>query len=340
MTRRNLPIFDQLAEQFEPRMRAAFLDAIQEVNDDATLARLAVLIEQGDFDGVFRELGIDPVRFQQMSLVMEDTFRAGGFAFADEVTASGARVLFDVRNMQAEQWIAANSSRLITNIIEGQRASIRSALQYSLSQGDNPRSTARQLVGYVDPRTRKRSGGIVGLTPQQERWQQAYASELRSGDPALLRNALNRELRDKRFDNAVKKAVSGEEPLTADRINRMLSSYRNKSLKFRGNNIARTETLQSLAAARYEAARQAVDRGDLPREAVKVVWDATGDARTRMSHMQLDGQENTFGVPFKTITGSELRYPGDAALGADASELVNCRCRLNVRVDFRKVQRV
>lgn len=99
------------------------------------------------------------------------------------------------------------------------------------------------------------------------------------------------------------------------------------------NNAAIRNARTSMTAAenlgRSESARRLRQRG-LP---VKEVWSATHDARTRDSHLLLDGtrrDEKTgkFGVGI--IEEPYLRFPADPE--GQAKEIYNCRCRLNVQI--------
>ncbi len=59
--------------------------------------------------------------------------------------------------------------------------------------------------------------------------------------------------------------------------------------------------------------------------ATKKYWSAIMDDATRETHAEADGQERDIQEPFE-VGGSLLQYPGDASLGADLSEIINCRC--------------
>lgn len=99
------------------------------------------------------------------------------------------------------------------------------------------------------------------------------------------------------------------------------------------NNAAIRNARTSMTAAenlgRSESARRLKEKG-LP---VDEVWSATHDARTRDSHLLLDGtrrDEKTgkFGVGI--IEKPYLRFPADPE--GQAKEIYNCRCRLNVQI--------
>ncbi len=83
--------------------------------------------------------------------------------------------------------------------------------------------------------------------------------------------------------------------------------------------IARTEVMGASNAGSQAAARAF----GVP---MKKAWLATDDDRTREDHVDA-GQMPPIGmdVPYK-VGGSALMFPGDSSLGAEAKELVNCRC--------------
>ncbi len=54
-------------------------------------------------------------------------------------------------------------------------------------------------------------------------------------------------------------------------------------------------------------------------------WVTTMDGNQRDTHGRANGQEREKSKPFN-VGSSKLNFPGDGSLGADAGELVNCRC--------------
>ena len=63
---------------------------------------------------------------------------------------------------------------------------------------------------------------------------------------------------------------------------------------------------------------------------VKKVWVATGDDRTRESHLELDGQEVDIDEPFIDMDGNKLDYPGDP--NAAPETVYNCRCTMRTHI--------
>lgn len=54
-------------------------------------------------------------------------------------------------------------------------------------------------------------------------------------------------------------------------------------------------------------------------------WLTMKDERVRPTHVAVDDEVLPINEPF-VVGGSLLMYPGDTSLGADPSEIVNCRC--------------
>lgn len=86
----------------------------------------------------------------------------------------------------------------------------------------------------------------------------------------------------------------------------------------RAMNIARTEIIGASNLGSDTAAREF----GIP---LLKSWLATPDARTREDHKNADGQEVNLDESFD-VGGEKLMFPGDGSLGADPSEVCNCRC--------------
>lgn len=329
--------FDLLTETWEPTIRKAFLDAIRDIAGRVNVSLIATMLEKGDVDGALRAIGLDPVAFRGLDKAIVDTFNAGGIGFESKIPAvrspDGAllQFRFDVRDPQAEQWARQASSTLVTGIIDDQRTAIRQNLEAGLVEGANPRTTALSLVGKINPATRQREGGIIGLTAQQERWQRNFASEIAGTDPAALQNALTRALRDKRFDGAIRKAIATGEPIPAATQAKMRLAYRNRMLKYRADVIARNETLRALSASQTDAFRQAINKGQVQVETITRNWVTAGDERVRHTHRLIPAM-NKDGVgwdePFQTPSGPSMHAPHDHD--------IMCRCRETIDIDFAK----
>jgi hypothetical protein len=107
-------------------------------------------------------------------------------------------------------------------------------------------------------------------------------------------------------------------------------------LKFRGDVIARTESINALRAGHEESVNQAIALGEVDASDVSGEWDSSGnDGRTRDSHLFMEGQKRAHGVPFDFLLNEgQAMFPGDSSLGAPAKELIQCRCKKNTTIDF------
>lgn len=242
-------------------------------------------------------------------------------------------VRFGGRNPRAESWLRQHSSDLITEITNDQRTGIRAALDARMQRGDHPRSVALDIIGRTNKATRKREGGLIGLTSGQIEYVISARAEL--SDPTLMVNYLRRGRRDKRYDRLVIKAMRDGMPLSRADIQRVTGRYADRLLVLRGETIARTEAIASTHAAQLEAMRQLVDTGKVQASQVRKIWKATGDGRTRDSHLVLHGEsvglEEMFTSP---ATGALMEHPGDKGHDARGQDTINCRCWMETRVDY------
>ena len=125
--------------------------------------------------------------------------------------------------------------------------------------------------------------------------------------------------------NLLKKTIAAE-------ISRgIASSLRYADIARNVNNVANTgysnakrivvtEGHRIQIAAALECSKQAKARG----ANIVNIWDATLDARTRPTHMQLDGQVREVGKYFE-VAGKKAKGPG---YFGDPAEDCNCRCAL------------
>lgn len=238
---------------------------------------------------------------------------------------------FSAGDQQAAQWLNTHSSNLIQEIIEDQRDLVRNRLAAGMRAGRNPRDVARDVIGVFDRTRQQRVGGIVGLTRQQIQWADNAEAELR--DPKRLAAYLRRDRRDRRFDRSVARALREGRGLTAAEARKIRARYEDRLLVMRGETLGRTEAITALHQGQDAAIRKLVDDGKIKAGQVTRVWDATGDSRTRSSHMAMEGQRVGMDEPFTTPSGARLMYPSDTSLGAPASETIQCRCVLRLEVD-------
>lgn len=298
----------------------AYLDKMASDDLVAEIARLILAERQGDipvyldqfavsFQGTVFDAVIAAARFET-DMIAPDLAKVVQQAFPNGGPVVG--ISFNPGNPRAAEIVNQQASRLVREINESTRAVVTEALIEGQNEGFGARKTAQRIKDNL------------GLTERQLNAVKNYEKLLREGSA----EALNRDLRDKRFDGSVRNAK--DKPLTEDQIQKMVAAYKKKYIAYRAQVIARTEAAEAVSNGRTEALRQQLDNVGLGGDAVERTWVATKDKRTRTSHKHggLDGQkvrglDTAFVSP---LTGARLRAPGDRSLGAPASEVVQCRC--------------
>lgn len=334
-----------LIDQFNPKIKDAFLVAIEDVTENAVLNQVIKAIEFGDPTAAFKALGFSDAAMRPLTAMIEEAFETGGITTGNSFpkylnTTDGRTVFrFDVRNVRAETWLRNYSAQLVSHIQDDTRSALQNILSDGLAAGRNPRSVALDIVGRFNVAEGKREGGIIGLTPSYERAVNRAREELRNLDTSYFQ----RKQRYAAGDDLVRSAIAEGRKLTNDEIDRLATRYSSNLLLLRGETIGRTEAMHALHRAEYEALMQAVDSGAVDKGATTRVWDATGDTRTRHSHMMMEGQEVGLDEPFKSpVTGVQMLFPGDTSYRTVlnsrlvARETINCRCRVRLNVDWLK----
>lgn len=303
---------ERLVQSQDRLIRRAFEEAVRAIASRHTLEEIATLLGEGRVTDALDELEAAARRLagRVNQSFVEAANRASDFLNG----ALTVTVSFDQVNERAVAIMQDNRLRLVNAFTEEQQRATRAALEAGMREGVNPREMARRFRSSI------------GLTERQQRAVDNYRRLLRGGRA----EALARELRDRRFDSTIARALRGEAELTDAQIERMTARYRERYLKFRAETIARTESLRAVNEGTQEMYQQAFDEGVLSPDEVKRTWVTAGDERVRTSHAFLDGQARAPGEPFETGLG-QLMFPGDPS--APPAETVNCRCALATRLE-------
>ncbi len=331
--------FEAAVKGMAPEVRTAFLQAIADVRSTAQMEVIHAAIDRGDVEAVINALRLGPEFFAPLDDAITRAFQLGGAyaisTFPKRVPTSGGGPLiirFQGRHERAESWISENAGELIREILSDQKDLIREAVRKGLEAGNNPTSTTLEIVGRIDRRTGRRTGGLIGLTSQEAGYVQNMKAALR--DPKTASDYFGRHARDRRFDGLVRRSIKDGKPLSQTDIDRIGARYADRLLKLRGDRIARTETIKAMHAGRLEGLAQLVDSGTVAADAVTKVWKTVGDRRTRDSHSAMANQRVRFDKPFVSPTGARLLHPGDTSLGAKGADVIMCRCWMEQKIDW------
>lgn len=294
----------------------AFLARTQ---SDETLRRVIDLLERGNNEGVMNLIDQHvavlaneiPNRWRIVAGTETDDLRdMVRDRFPDTMSIG---IGFDPTYERAAQLMSQSRLEFIRQYGRRQRDVTREALTDALRTGQGPRGAARVFRD------------VMGLTTHMNRQIKNYERLLQSLDPA----ATLRDLRDRRFDPTIARAIEDANPLTPEQIQRMVERYRARMKIWRSEMIARTETSKILSQARTEALAQVNNQAGIPDSWVRRTWVTHLDGRERDTHHAMDGQVvegmNSY---FRSPSGARLRHPGDPA--APAAEIINCRCYVNI----------
>lgn len=275
-------------------------------------------LEQGDFDAALRLVDQHVI---QMSNVISRIFtdaageQALAMSAALNAAATGVIIGFQPGDPEAASRMENAKLEFITEFTRQQREATRNALTQGVREGWG---TQKQLRAFRDS---------IGLTTRQMQAVNNYRRLLEEGSS----EALTRALRDRRFDPTVRRTIEEGDLLSQEQIERMVDRYRARYLTYRAETIARTETLRVSAQAREAAMEQQLRNTGIARARVRRVWIATMDARTRDTHVGLNGQSVTMDEAFLSPSGALLMYPGDPT--APPEEIINCRCSVAYEID-------
>jgi hypothetical protein len=330
--------FEILVSQFEPQLGAAFIEAIDDIRSNIVLRRIVERLEKGDINGAIRAMHLDEAAFRPLDEAIRAAFNGGGVATVEQMPTIrdpfGHRIVirWDARNLSAERWMKEHSAQLVTGIVQDQQIAIRTALETGLARGDNPTKTATAVVGKVSTITGRREGGIIGLTSTQAQYVATAREELLSGDPAQLRNYLERTRRDKRFDKTVIAAIEAGKPVPAAMVDRITGRYADSLSKLRADTIGLHETFAALGASKDIAFRQQMEKGNLNAQHVTKTWKHTPQDHSRLQHIKMQGQVVAFDQSFTAPDGTKIPYPH--ALGVPTKHTLGCKCICEYKIDF------
>jgi len=298
----------------EKRLAKTWLAEILRVTRGLTIKKITDMLAEGDVQGAINAITVSQAKWFARSWLSEYTLSAEKTAAFIE-TALGVPIAFDIQSLAPELALRAHRIRLVRGFTEEQTKATMQALSRSFEIGANPKATARAFRDSI------------GLTQRQEQAVANYRTALEDGSSS----ALDRKLRDRRFDRTVRRSVDEGGILGKPQVERMVGRYRERWLKYRSEVIGRTESLRAVNGGQRDMLREAIDEGSLANDQLMREWNTAIDERVRDSHSVMSGLEVPgINVPFISGLGNELLHPGDP--GAPAEDTVQCRCAVGTRI--------
>jgi F like protein len=308
---------EALLSNYRGFVRAQFDLFLSSVRDPATLAEVEEALSEKRINDALSI--VDRYVFRFGDALVQPISAIGGeqaaiLAEEEGLSGAGVAVSFNPASSAIVEATQRNRLQFIRDFGADQRAVVSQALTESARLGENPVDAARRFRDSI------------GLTAYQEQMVSRYQRLLETNNA----RALDRELRDRRYDRGFENAIAGDYALPQDRIDTMVSRYRARLLQLRGETIARTESGRVAEEVRNITTLQALDRAGIDRELAVKQWSATRDPRTRDTHAAMDGQARWLADTFDSPSGAMLMYPHDS--DAPAAETINCRCTVTYQV--------
>lgn len=291
-------IYDALIEVWKSVRTAYSLKEIEQVYLNAGTAGVVALLDN-----------LDPQIAGRLSPVLQSAMIESGRVVIEILPALAITTpaWLPALSIAASNVAQKYELDLIRQISDNTKAAVRASVTEAVATGKPPAAIARQFRSSI------------GITDGQQVWVSNYRRALEAGD----KKALDYELRDKRFDASVR---AGK--LSQDKIDTLVQRYEEKLVIYRSKVIARTESLRAVEIAQVESIQQGINAGHIDPELEKG-WIVTKDGRERPWHYDLGNVWIKMNEYFVNSHG-RLLYPRDP--NGDASNTVQCRCRLRYRI--------
>jgi len=257
----------RVAARFEPGLRTAFLAMVETSRGSVSITEIVDFLERQDINGLLNAYNFEnrmPRSAQGAGVepgdpIFQDILRAAYFDGAQAEIAAlrnvpvqkgvGIELSFDFLNPRSEALLTTATFELIREMSLETRRSLVAVVRLAFQEGGSPFAQARDIRSQI------------GLTQRQALAVSNFRKMLEQGDSQSLRTALNRALRDRRFDATILRAARDQIRIPQKRINRMVERYYERSLKARSEAIARTETLRYTNLGQQETWLQAEEQG-------------------------------------------------------------------------------
>lgn len=296
-----LAFLESLLSRIEGSLQSEFYRILISLSSAEIEVVLQRFLDAGDIEGMYSYISSN---YAKMADLVIGAYVLSGQDLSQFLSDDLKRVLsFDMTTQNA-----INHIRNIRANMLSVRAATQDALVDAMRLGLNPKAQARTIRD------------TIGLGPRHAKAVANYRRMLETGSA----QALDRELRDRRADRRVQRAINGNTILTPAQVDSLVERYRKRMVAYRARTIARTEALSAMNAASNEMRMQIVALGLFGSDELDKVWNTARDEKVRGSHATMDGQLVAVDEPFISGGGSLMMYPGDPA--APPSERINCRC--------------
>lgn len=309
----------RVANRHTSGMTAAFVASVEGIKDRLPMRAIQEALSEMRFEDVEAMLHLERLTVVKATPeedlarlyvgIMSESATAVAPFTRDFVSADDLAAILgalDVQNPAAMRLARERAGTLIHNISRDTLQTIRELLFQSMRDGSAPRVIAQDIRR------------LVGLTPNQARAVQNFTDTLREaiaqgrGPGALSRFSLS--------------PVRYPAQMTEARVQEMADKYAARQLRYRAENIARTESLWSANAGNRQLYVEMANRGVIDAGGTKMIWNAAESERTCSICSDLDGTVVGFDEDFsQTVSASgKPILPGSAFVGPHPPAHAQC----------------
>jgi len=291
----------EVADKAVPRWIKDFLDVVKETQGKIVLARIEAAFATGNLETVMKTIPWETMETglsERWRVAIEKLVAQGATASSGSLPpppVTGLSVRFDVTNPRAVEWVDRHAADLVTRVSAESRTAIKETIQRAFTDGKHPYESARIIKERI------------GLLPKHARAVEKF--EARERHNLLEKNP------KMSFEEASAKARG------------KAAKYAAKLLKYRAENIARTETLTASNRGQLELWQQAVEQGFLPKH-VRRKWLLTDDDRLCSTCAEMAGA--TAGLD-EVFTGP-VSEEGKVLAGDCETPPLHPSCRCSMRL--------
>lgn len=248
--------------------------------------------------------------------IFGQTYLAGAKVANDDLSAwSGLTSSLQMTNPYAIAYGEQRAGTLITAFQQEQLEVVRNVLGRALSEGIEPLRAGRLLRS------------TVGMNERQARalanYERGLHEKMTTGTTNVALRGSGRPLADQRY------SLSN---LTERRIDEMVARYRERLIAYRGEMIARTETMRAANMGAYAEQMAAGQSGLFDIQTARRVWSTTPDDRACDVCIFMDGHEVGFSEQFRYDGAAAGDPSGDVRSGDTPPIHPMCRCTCYIEV--------
>jgi hypothetical protein len=262
-------------------------------------------VHKGAGDHAAEQINAALGKARQRARVRKDTSTFSG------VPQPPSRFAFDLYAGEVMQALADYQDTFITAMTDDVRKTVFDAIAAGVREGADPEDVA---AGIRD---------AIGLNDRQALAVENYRAALEGNEA----RSLGYQLRDDDADEAVQAALDSGVPLDPARIDELVNGYVERSLDYRADMIAQTESNRAANMGLQASYRQAVAAGVFPEAAVKQYWMLALDEKTCLTCILI-----AVGANLGIGIGDGFLSEGEEV---DAPPVhPNCRCTLEMRTNL------